>query len=71
MASEEEIAVLLFIERTTQYLKEVYPNCNEELLDDLIELIDNVLQYYVLVIDDSSTTLFRSRRGRPEISINL
>ena len=43
---------------------EVYPTCNEEVLDDMIELFENVLQYYVLVIDDISgtCTLFQSLR---------
>ena len=62
MASEEQVAIFSFIQRSTQYLKEVYPTCNEEVLDDMIELFKNVLQYYVLVIDDISGTLFQSLR---------
>ena len=43
LLANEQVAIFSFIQRSTQYLKEVYPTCNEEVLDDMIELFENVL----------------------------
>ncbi len=45
MASEQDI-ILFLIQSCIEYLKEVYPNFSEEVLDDLIDLFDDVLQYF-------------------------
>ena len=79
MASEEQVAIFFLLSKD---LPSTYPTCNDEVLDNITELFDNVLQYYGLVIDDISGTLFQSlkdllaaqgrvRRGRPEISVSL
>ncbi len=63
-SSHEQVAVLSFLETSVHYLKEVYLSCTNEVLDDIIELFENCLQYLVLVdIDDSSSALFQSLRS--------
>ncbi len=63
-SSHEQAAVLSFLETSVHYLKEVYLSCTNEVLDDIIELFENCLQYLVLVdIDDSSSALFQSLRS--------
>ncbi len=62
MASEQEV-ILSLIQSCIEYLKEVYPNCSEEVLDDLIDLFGDVLQYFMLIVDNTLESLFQNLRG--------
>lgn len=53
-AAQEECleALTVFAERAIHYIKSSYPGCDEETGDDLLELADRLLQYWVLVAED-------------------
>ncbi len=61
MASEQEVSLSL-IQSCIEYLKEVYPNCSEEVLDDLIDLFGYILQYFMLIVDNTFEPLFQNLR---------
>ena len=51
-------ALTVFTEESIDYIKSNYPGCNEETGDDLLELADKVLQYWVLVVEDTGWDTF-------------
>lgn len=51
-------ALIDFAERAIDYIKSNYSGCDEETSDDLLELADRVLQYWVLVVEDTGGDVF-------------
>ena len=54
--------VFSFAERSVEYLKDVYVSCDEEVLDDLIELMEKILEFCLLIDDGNGSALFQSVR---------
>ena len=59
--STELEVIVDFIGSSVDYLRGNYQDCTQQTLDDIIEIFENVLQYYVLLIDDEDD-LFLSLR---------
>lgn len=60
---EEEEAFLEFAEAAIEHIRSVYPDCDEDTREDLLELAEQVLQYLVLLSDVTDGDLFTAVRG--------
>ena len=55
--------VLRYVKEVLEIIMDVYPSCEESTLEDVLELIENDLNVFILAVDDAVTTpVFSSLR---------